>query len=314
MNNNINATEIRNNENSDLAVINAQVNNFVKFLDVAPLTVQSYLSGLKQFFTYLQINNVKMPDRNSVLEFKKQLISSGKKPATVRLYLTAVKKFFAWLEAEMLYPNIASKIKSPKQDRGHKKDAFSGAQIKQVMTTINTGTLEGLRNFAMIGLITTAGLRTIEITRAKVEDLRLNAGQWVLFVQGKGRTDKSEFVHVTPKVLKAITAYLQARGKVAGDAPLFASCSNRNRGGRLTTRTISGICKRAMIAAGYVSARLTAHSLRHTAITLALLAGQSIQEVCSFARHANIATTMVYSHDVNRLQSQCECLIENAIF
>lgn len=314
MNSNICAVNFKNNSNSNLTVFNEHVNNFVKFLDVAPLTVQSYISGLKQFFSYLQINNVKMPDKNSVIEFKKYLISNAKKPATIKLYLTAVKRFFVWLEAEGFYSNITVGIKAPKQDRGHKKDAFSGAQIKDVMKCINTATLEGLRNFAMLGLITTAGLRTVEIIRANVEDLRLNAGQWVLYVQGKGRSDKNEFVHVTPKVLKAITAYLKARGRVAGNEPLFASCSNRNRGGRLTTRTISGVCKKAMITAGYVSARLTAHSLRHTAITLALLAGQSIQEVCSFARHANIATTMIYAHDVNRLQSQCESLIESAIF
>lgn len=312
MNSNIKAVEIKG--DSNLAVFNERVNNFIKFLDVAPLTVQSYISGLKHYFHYLQINNVKMPDRNSIVEFKKDLINNGKKAATVRLYLTAVKRFFSWCESEGLYPNITAGIKAPKVDRSHKKDAFSGAQIKQVMTGINKSNLEGLRNFAMMGLITTAGLRTIEIVRANVEDLRLNAGQWVLFVQGKARSDKGEFVHVTPKVLAAIRAYLTARGKVAGNEPLFASCSNRNKGGRLTTRTISSVCKKAMTAAGYVSARLTAHSLRHTAITLALMAGQSIQEVCSFARHSSIATTMIYAHDVNRLQSQCESLIESAIF
>ena len=300
--------------NSIIASKNIFINRFVKFLDVAPLTVQAYTSGLKQFFTYLASNGIKQPDRNSIIEFKKYLTENNRKNSTIALYLSGLKRFFAFLENEGLYSNITIGVKAPKIDRGHKKDAFSGEQIKQVMTGINTSTLEGLRNFALIGLITTAGLRTIEIVRANVEDLRLNAGQPVLFVQGKGRADKGEFVHVTPKVLKAITAYLRARGNVAGDAPLFASCSHRNRGGRLTTRTVSSVCKKAMEVVGYISARLTAHSLRHTAITLALLGGQSIQEVCSFARHSNIATTMVYAHDVNRLQSKCESLIESAIF
>lgn len=313
MNSKIKAVRIQNNAN--LAVINEQVNRFVKFLDVAPLTVRAYISGLKQYFSYLRINNVKTLDnRNSIIEFKKMLIEAGRKASTVKLYLSAIKRFYSWCESEGLCSNIAQGIKAPKLDRGHKKDAFNGSQIKEVMTTINTSTLEGLRNFAMIGLITTAGLRTIEITRANVEDLRLNAGQWVLYVQGKGRSDKGEFVHVTPKVLKALRAYLKARGNVKATEPLFASCSRRNNGSRLTTRTVSGVCKNAMKAAGYISSRLTAHSLRHTAITLALMAGQSIQEVCSFARHANIATTMIYAHDVNRLNSQCESLIESAIF
>lgn len=300
--------------NSIVASKNIFINRFVKFLDVAPLTVQAYTSGLKQFFTYLASNGIKQPDRNSIIEFKKYLIENNRKNSTIALYLSGLKRFFAFLENEGLYSNITIGVKAPKITRQHKKDAFSGTQIKEVMSTINTNTLEGLRNFAMIGLIATAGLRTIEVTRANIEDLRLNAGQWVLYIQGKGRADKGEFVHVTPKVLKALRAYLKARGNVKATEPLFASCSRRNNGSRLTTRTVSGVCKNAMKAAGYISSRLTAHSLRHTAITLALMAGQSIQEVCSFARHANIATTMIYAHDVSRLNSQCESLIERAIF
>ena len=315
MNSNVKTVEIQETQNnSGLAVLNEHVNNFVKFLDVAPLTVRSYCSGLKQFFAFVRINNVEI-NKNSVVEFKKFLAENNRKNSTIALYISAIKKFFTWTESERLYPNISAGIKAPKIDRGHKRDAFSGTQIKDIMHTVNTSSLEGLRNFAMIGLIATTGLRTIEVVRANIEDLRLNAGQWVLFVQGKGRSDKADFVKITPKVLKAITAYLKARGRnVKPSDPLFVSHSRRNQGSRLTTRTVSGVCKNAMKAAGYISSRLTAHSLRHTAITLALLAGQSIQEVSSFARHANIATTMVYNHAVNRIQSQCEALIESQIF
>ena len=82
----------------------------------------------------------------------------------------------------------------------------------------------------------------------------------------------------------------------------------------MTTRSISRICKAAMLHAGYNSKRLTAHSLRHSAITLALMAGLPIQEVSQFARHSNISVTMIYSHDIERLKSKCEIAISNAIF
>ena len=39
-----------------------------------------------------------------------------------------------------------------------------------------------------------------------------------------------------------------------------------------------------------------------------------LQIVQAFARHANIATTTVYDHDVSRLKSMCENTIANAIF
>ena len=290
------------------------LNRFVKFADVSNNSIYTYAKGIRQFIYFIDNMHIAQPTRDNIIEFKKYLEHNKHSANTIATYLTAIRKFFAWTESAGLYPNITIGVKAPRQPKGFKKDAFSGAQIKEVMTTINTSTLEGIRNFAMLGLITTAGLRTVEIVRANVEDLRLNAGQWVLYVQGKGHADKGEFVHVTSKVLKAIRAYLKARGNVKQSEPLFVSHSRRNRGGRLTTRTVSGVCKNAMKAAGYISSRLTAHSLRHTAITLALLAGQSLQDVQAFARHSSINTTTIYAHNVNRLNSQCESLIERAIF
>ena len=62
--------------------------------------------------------------------------------------------------------------------------------------------------------------------------------------------------------------------------------------------------------AGINSDRITAHSMRHTAVTLALIGGASIQEAQSMARHTNINTTMIYAHNLDRLDSPAESKIE----
>ena len=136
----------------------------------------------------------------------------------------------------------------------------------------------------------------------------------MLDVQGKGHSAKDAFVKLAEPVKQAIDEYLSARGHVSDNEPLFASCSRRNKGGRLTTRTISQVCKSTMIHAGYNSHRLTAHSLRHSAITLALMAGQALDDVSAFARHSSVSITMVYNHAINRMKSLCESAIASAIF
>jgi integrase/recombinase XerD len=55
---------------------------------------------------------------------------------------------------------------------------------------------------------------------------------------------------------------------------------------------------------------LTAHCLRHTAVTLALQAGATIQEVQAFARHANINTTLIYAHNIDRIRDAPERKID----
>ena len=293
--------------------ISELLNRFVQYVDVSPATLRSYISGVKVFLQYLSDNSINTPNRDTVLLFKKYL-SENKSTGTIATYLSALRRFFSWTESEGFFPNITSGVKSPRIDGGHKKDCFTANQLKTIIGGINRDNLKGARDYALFCLISATGLRTVEAMRADISDIRNIGGEDCLFVMGKGRTSKSDFVKLSGHVLQAIRAYLKMRENVTENSPLFASISHRNTGGRMTTRSISRICKSAMINAGYISKRWTAHSLRHSAITLALIAGISIQEVSQFARHSNISVTMIYAHDVERLKSKCESTISNMIF
>ncbi len=305
----IRATELKQ-YNSNISEL---LNRFVQYVDVSPATLRSYISGVKVFLQYLSDNSINTPNRDTVLLFKKYL-SENKSTGTIATYLSALRRFFSWTESEGFFPNITSGVKSPRVDGGHKKDCFTANQLKTIIGGINRDNLKGARDYALFCLISATGLRTVEAMRADISDIRNIGGEDCLFVMGKGRTSKSEFVKLSGHVMKAIQAYLRMRGEVSENEPLFASVSRRNFGDRMTTRSISRICKGAMIQAGYVSKRWTAHSLRHSAVTLALMAGISIQEVSQFARHSNISVTMIYAHDVERLKSKCESTISNLLF
>ena len=287
---------------------------FINYLDASPKTVETYKKALRQFFNYLALNGIRQPQREDVIAFRDDLKASGLKPTTVQNYITATRIFFKWTEQEGLYPNIAEHVKGAKLDKNHKKDYLTSSQAKEILANIKTDTEEGLRNYAILSLMVTGGLRTIEVSRADVGDLRTVGENTVLFVQGKGREEKTEYIKISATVEKAIRTYLKARENVEEGQPLFTSTSNNSRGKRISTRTVSGIVKTALKNAGYDSARLTAHSLRHTAITLALLAGREITEVQQFARHANLITTMIYNHALDQAKNGCSDAISNAIF
>ena len=287
---------------------------FINYLDASPKTVETYKKALRQFFNYLGLHGIRQPQREDVLAFRDDLKASGLKPTTVQNYITATRIFFKWTEQEGLYPNIAEHVKGAKLDKNHKKDYLTSRQAKEVLAGVQTDSEEGLRNYAILSLMVTGGLRTIEVSRADVGDLRTLGENTVLFVQGKGREEKTEYIKISAPVEKAIRSYLKARENVEEGQPLFTSTSNNSRGKRITTRTVSAIVKNALKNAGYDSARLTAHSLRHTAITLALLAGREITEVQQFARHANLNTTMIYNHALDQAKNGCSDAITNAIF
>ena len=286
---------------------------FIAFLDSSPKTVQTYSRALRQLFSCFTLNGITQPQREDIIAFRDELKASGHKPTTVQSYITATKIFFSWTEQEGLYPNVAEHLKGAKLDREHKKDYLTSRQVKEVLSGVDRSTEQGLRDYAILLLMVTGGLRTIEVVRADIGDIRTVGDFTVLYVQGKGREEKTEYIKISPQVEKAIRAYLTARGEKDEKAPLFSSQSNNNKGQRLTTRTISGMVKARLQQAGYDSSRLTAHSLRHTAVTLSLLAGKDIAEVQQFARHANIATTMIYNHALDKAKNSCSEAITQAI-
>ena len=287
---------------------------FTAYLDASPKTVETYYKALKQLFRYFYLNGIRHPQREDIVAFREELKASGHRPTTIQNYITATKIFFKWTAQEGIYPNIAEHLKGAKLNRDHKKDYLTSRQVKDILDSVEQDTLKGLRDYAILTLMATGGLRTIEVVRADVGDLRTAGECTVLYVQGKGKEEKTEYIKVAPAVEKAIRAYLKARGKAEETEPLFTSTSNNNRGQRLSTRSISGMVKERLVNAGYDSPRLTAHSLRHTAVTLALLAGMDITEVQQHARHANLATTMIYNHALDRAKNGCSEAIANAIF
>ena len=82
----------------------------------------------------------------------------------------------------------------------------------------------------------------------------------------------------------------------------------------MTTRSISRVVKNNLRAVGLNSDRLTAHSLRHTAATLNLLHGGTVEETQRLLGHHNLNTTMIYVHALERQKNNSELRVADAIF
>ena len=285
---------------------------FIQFLDAKKNTLETYKKGLKQFFIYLLENEIQEPTRKDVISFR-DYIKETHKAGTAQTYLASVRAFFKWTDSEGYYPNIAHYVKSVKQEKGFKKDYLTSEQAKDVLNAISRTTVAGLRDYAIISLMLTTGLRTVEVSRANVDDLRTLGNSTVLYIQGKGHDTKDDYVKITKPVEHAIRTYLKAV-QAQSDSPMFTSLDNKTKGNRLTTRSLSRICKKYMVKAGYDSERLTAHSFRHTSVTLALLNGNTLEQVQQMARHKNINTTMIYNHALQKEKNPCYDSVSNALF
>lgn len=283
------------------------------FIDAKPRTVEAYTKTIRIFKEYLSAHGITSPTRDDVVAFRDSL-KENHKASTVQAYIMGVKQFFKWTAQEGLYPNIAENVKGARIEKGFKKDYLTAAQVGKMINSIDRSTLKGLRDYAILSLMVTTGLRTIEVERANIGDMRPLVDFTALYIQGKGRDEKTEYVKVEPPVEEAIRAYLSIRKNVRSEEPLFCSNANRNTGGRMTTRSISRIVKEHLRGVNLDSDRLTAHSLRHTAATLNLLNGGTPEETRQLLRHSNINTTMIYSHALERAKNNSEARVAAAIF
>lgn len=289
---------------------------YIEQLDTSRKTHETYARALRQWQNHLTTigQTIMTATRQTVLDYKKQLQEQGKKAATVNAYLSAVRGLYSTLEAEGIKPNIAASVKGIKRAQNSPKESLTLEQAKRLLVAPKGASLRELRDFAIVCLLTRRGLRTVEAVRANIGDIRQVGGQAVLYLRGKGYDgDYNGFVVLGEACLAPLYAYLKARGETDTTAPLFASIGNRNQGGRMTTRTISRIAKAALEAEGINSPTITAHSLRHTAVTLSLIGGASLQEVQAMARHSSINTTMIYAHNLRRMEAGAERALDRLV-
>lgn len=299
---------------------------FYDYISVKDVTAKSYAVCLRAFMDWMQENGIQQPQRADIIAYVKYLaephprrkrcdrptseggsvisLSAG----TQARYLRAVKLFFKWTSQENLYPNVSDNVKGAKVRADNtKRDPLQREDARALLDSIDRTNEAGLRDYAMILLSITAGLRIIEMQRANIGNLETLGGEKVLFIQGKGHDEADTYKKLTPEVYAAIMAYLKERGmpKDAG-APLFASSGNRSRGYRLTEPSISRIIKDRLIAAGYDTHRISAHSLRHTSVTFLLESGATLQEAQMHARHASPETTGIYAHNIDQRKQHTE--------
>ena len=296
---------------------------FVAYSDVKDITLRGYMTGLQRLREWFASNGITEPRREDMKEYKRFLDSAGLKASTRANYFRIAKFFFKWVSCEGLFPDISSNLKGVKVRADNtKKDAFSRSDLNNVLKKIDRSTITGLRDYAIIQLSATCALRIIEINRANVEDLQMMRGEYVLYIQGKGREEKDEFVKIPAELYENINAYLMLRDDRRKGAALFTVTGNRahinadgTRDERLSEPSLSTIIKTRFKKAGYDLDKLTAHSLRHTGVTSLLLAnGGNIQQAQRYARHANLNTTLIYSHNLQREKDHSEQMVYDYLF
>ncbi|MFN8334367.1 MAG: tyrosine-type recombinase/integrase [Cyclobacteriaceae bacterium] len=266
------------------------------------LSSSTYATVLNGYFNFIK-DDLRFFNKRTA---EKYILSPDLSDFTKRLYRSILKAFCDWavlyqdqkvadLSAEQRKIQKGLKLISPlslreisaivvktlkSQIKQYHKDSLTETQRNKLLKSCSTP-LER----AVISLMSWNGLRTVEVTRATVPDIRLKERK--LFVWGKGKSRKNKDIIKLFSVPAAeIKAYLKFSPGLKG--ALFPGLGKE----RLTAM-VNGLYDKAKLSSK--SKKLTPHSLRHTAGQIMYDKGIPLEFIQKTLRHSSMETTLVYA-------------------
>jgi len=171
--------------------------------------------------------------------------------------------------------------------------------VEQGLLSINRGTLQGLRDYAILAVALATGRRAHELVTLRLEHMKITGGKkeqrvMLTFAHCKGNKQMRDKLDVETSAV--LLDYLHAQhGKnllrVPGDTPLWLSYSRQNYGAAISTRTLANICEEHMDTS-------KVHALRHTFAVGMMKSGAPITDLAARLGHTDIKITHTYAKEI----------------
>lgn len=268
---------------------------------LSPNTISAYRNDLLQFSDFLEVQaaregNSGIPlatvGRDRLGAYFLHLRERGYSSASIARKTAALRALFQYLRRK---GEVASDptlgLNSPEVKKPLPR-TIGDDDVRLLLAHCQSReTPEGMRDYAMLRLLSATGMRVGELVTLDVADVELAAGR--VRVVGRGNRERS--LPLDESTTASIRVYLdQARPFLTRNAPGQAALIVNQRGQRLTRQGFWLIMKSLVRDAGLPPA-ITPHMLRHSYATHRIGEGLDLEELRQLLGHASIATTQIYT-------------------
>jgi len=218
-------------------------------------------------------------------------------PPSVKQHLACIRMLFDWLVTGQVIPsNPAHSVRGPRHSVSKGvTPVLSSEEATALLTGMDVSTVVGLRDRAIIAVMTYTFARVGAVVALTVEDYFAQKKRWWLRLREKnGKVNEMPCHH---KLETYLDAYIEAAG-IEGDrkGPLFRAAIGKTK--KLTTSPITRkdvwyMVRRRAADAGIETA-IGCHTFRATGITDCLTNGGRIEVAQKMAGHSNAKTTGLY--------------------
>jgi site-specific recombinase XerD len=259
----------------------------------------AYYRAVCHFFAWVEQHEIgELADIEPVhvAAYIEALQATAAKP-TVKLHLAAIRMLFDWLIiGQVLAVNPAHAVRGPKHVvRRGKTPVLTEEEARRLLESLDTSTLVGLRDRALIGVMTYAFARIGAVVGMKVEDYYPEGKRWWVRLHEKG--GKRHEMPCNHNLEVYIDAYVAAGG-IGEDAKGYLFRTTRSKTGTLTGNPMTQsdvyrMIRRRTFATG-IKTRVGNHSFRATGITQYLKNGGRREIAQQMAAHESPRTTALY--------------------
>jgi site-specific recombinase XerD len=262
-------------------------------------TRMAYYRAVCSFFAWVEQHGIgELADIEPVhvAAYIEALQTTTSKP-TAKQHLAALRMLFDWLIiGQVLAVNPAHAVRGPKHVvRRGKTPVLTEEEARRLLDSLDTSTLVGLRDRALIAVMTYTFARVGAVVAMKVEDYYPGGKRWWLRLHEKG--GKRHEMPAHHKLEHFLDEYLAAAGiREDGKTPLFRSAIGKT--GVLTDKPMNRVdayrmIRRRTAEAGFKN-KLGCHVFRATGITAYLEAGGTLENAQAMAAHESPKTTKLY--------------------
>ena len=278
-------------------------------LAVSEHTLRAYVSDLRAFIVYCQVDELSTENIRSVVTLRAirawlaSLVQQGKSRSTISRRTASIRSFTAWAYRRGYLDSDPGLLVTSARGDQKLPQVQTPSDTAELLSYAATRTREenspaAIRDWAILETIYATGIRVSEV--CSLDTTSIDQQGMTLTVIGKG--NKERVVPFTRACLSALQAWL-SHGRPSLAIPeagraLFVG----DKGRRIDPRVIRSMIHRMCAQAGVRD--LAPHALRHTAATHILAGGADLRAVQEMLGHSSLQTTQRYTHvDAQRLSA-----------
>ena len=240
-------------------------------------TIKTYVRYFKHFLKNTGTAQIQQIGKGGLINYFDIWVKKGVADSSINQVINEIKYYY---EKVLGRPKMKFDWARPRK-RTRLPEVMSRGEVRQLFSQVKNP-----KHLALLMTTYATGLRASEVTRLRLSDLSPERGT-LRVIRGKGNRDRT--VMLSPELWQILSAY------IASYEPQEWLFEGRNPTEPYAVRSLQSIVQQARKKAG-LRKTISTHTLRHSFATHLLESGTAVRLIQELLGHANIETTLRYTH------------------